>query len=329
MSDAPAWLVPEALDGERVDRAVALLTGLSRAHVSAAVQAGQVRVTGRAVRARGRRVRTGERLEVDREALVAPADATPAGDRTVVVPVVYEDAAVIVVDKPAGLVVHPGAGHKEGTLVHGLLARYPELASMDDPTRPGIVHRLDRGTSGLLVVARIEEARERLVAQLAARTVERGYTTLVWGTVEADEGLVDAPLGRADADPTRVAVQTGGRPARTRYEVRSRLVSPDGTGVTLLSCRLETGRTHQIRVHLASIGHPVVGDDRYGPRRSERRDRWTGLTAGRPFLHAGSLAFDHPISNRRLCFMSPLPADLEACLSRLSSPSALRNPALA
>ncbi|MBO0730170.1 MAG: RluA family pseudouridine synthase, partial [Acidimicrobiaceae bacterium] len=245
-----SWTVPAALDGERVDRAVALLTGLSRASVSSAVDAGQVRLGGSAVRARGRRVHAGEHLELDGGALEAP-DSEPAADQRVPVAVVYEDAQVIVVDKPAGLVVHPGAGHRDGTLVNGLLARYPDLANVGEADRPGVVHRLDRGTSGLLVVARTEAARRSLVRQLAARSVERRYTTLVWGAVTADEGLVDAPLGRADADPTRVAVRAGGRPARTRYRVVSRFLAPGGQEVSLLECRLETGRTHQIRVHLA------------------------------------------------------------------------------
>jgi 23S rRNA pseudouridine1911/1915/1917 synthase len=223
------------------------------------------------------------------------------------VPVVWHDDQVIVVDKPAGLVVHPGAGHPEATLVHGLLARFPDLAELGGD-RPGIVHRLDKGTSGLMVVARTADAQASLTRQLASRRMTREYVTLVAGNLESDAGLIDAPLGRSDADPTRIRVQSGGRDARTRYEVESRFERP--IVATLLKCRLETGRTHQIRVHLASIGHPVVGDGRY------RGPRLEPLT--RPFLHAAALAFDHPGSGERVDFLSPLPEDLRSVLATIS-----------
>jgi len=210
---------------------------------------------------------------------------------------------VIVVDKPAGVVVHPGAGQRSGTLVQGLLARFPELADVGDPARPGIVHRLDKGTSGLLVVARTPPAHASLVAQLASRAVDRRYLALVWGRMEAGRGVVDGPVGRSSADPTRMAVSARGRPARTRYEVVQRFREP--IELTLVECRLETGRTHQIRVHLAAIEHPVVGDARYGRGRPP-------FAMSRPFLHAARLAFDHPADGRRCQFHSPLPADLES-----------------
>jgi 23S rRNA pseudouridine1911/1915/1917 synthase len=203
------------------------------------------------------------------------------------------------------VVVHPGHGHATGTLVHGLLATFPDLAGMGeatDPARPGIVHRLDRGTSGLLVVARTPDAYRSLVAQLTDRSVERRYTALVYGHVEEEQGVVDAPIGRSGNDPTRMAVTADGRPARTRYRVSRRLelASP----VTLLDVRLETGRTHQIRVHLAAIGHPVVDDQRYA------KGRMLSGGPGRPFLHASSLAFDHPASGVRATWTSPLPEEL-------------------
>jgi 23S rRNA pseudouridine1911/1915/1917 synthase len=165
------------------------------------------------------------------------------------------------------------------------------------------------------MVARTDRARESLVAQLAARTVERQYTTLVWGRVAADEGVVDAPLGRSDADPTRVAVRADGRGARTQYLVEGRYERPAVT--SLLRCRLETGRTHQIRVHLASIGHPVVGDDRYGRRRRQPGDAWPLLPPDRPFLHAGVVGFDHPVTGERLRFVALLPPDLTPTLDAL------------
>jgi 23S rRNA pseudouridine1911/1915/1917 synthase len=186
-------------------------------------------------------------------------------------------------------------------MVQGLLARYPDLAGVGDPDRPGIVHRLDAGTSGLLVVARTTEAYDSLVAQLSARDVTRQYRALVLGSVEANAGEIDAPIGQADGDPTRMAVANAGREARTRYEVLGRYREP--VPVTELSCRLETGRTHQIRVHLAAIGHPVVGDSRYGGARP-------ALAIDRPFLHAERLAFRHPVTGEVVAFESPLPADL-------------------
>ena len=315
MMEAP---VGATLDGERVDRAVALLCGLPRAEVATLVCSGAVRLDGRAVLVRGRRVREGQLLTVDLPE-VAPAGARVEGDPSVSVDVVYEDRDLIVVDKPAGLVVHPGAGNPTGTLVQGLLARYPELAELadgegDDARRPGIVHRLDKGTSGLLIVARSRRARASLVADLAAHRVERTYLALVVGSVAADEGTVDAPLGRSLRDPTRISVQSGGREARTHYRVEARFAEPELS--SLLECRLETGRTHQIRVHLAAIDHPVVGDGRYGGRRNSSVGAL--LPPDRPWLHARALAFGHPVSGQRIELSSPVPADLEAVLRNLS-----------
>ena len=292
--------VPAALDGERLDRVVSLLWGLARAEAAELVAAGDVRVEGRPARVRSRRLASGEVVEVH---LPERSDAPSlVPDPGVAVPVVAVDDHVIVVDKPAGLVVHPGAGHSSGTLVHGLLARWPEIADVGDPSRPGIVHRLDAGTSGLLVVARTAVAHASLVAQLAARTVERRYVALAWGRVEAPAGLVDAPVGRAGRDRTQMAVSAAGRDARTRYRVVGRYEEP--AAVTLLECWLETGRTHQIRVHLAAIGHPVVGDTRYGGARP-------ALPVDRPLLHAFQLGFDHPATGAPQRYTSPLPPDLE------------------
>jgi 23S rRNA pseudouridine1911/1915/1917 synthase len=314
------WVIPAALDGERVDRAVALLTGYTRQAVADLVTAGRVRLSGRPVTARSRKVRTGDVLSADVVAATSVADTDLEPDPEVAFGVVYEDADIVVVDKPAGLVVHPGNGNRTGTLVAGLLARYPDVAAMSDlegaQHRPGIVHRLDKGTSGLLVVARTLPARSALVAALAAHRVERRYATLVTGAVEADEGLIDAPLGRSDKDPTAMAVRMGGRRARTRYRVETRYHEP--FAATGLVCELETGRTHQIRVHLAAIGHPVVNDDRYDgtPPHAVKPDRI--LPAGRPWLHAAELAFDHPVTGVRLELTSPLPPDLEGSLAGFS-----------
>ena len=301
--------MPAALDGQRLDRVVALATGLTRAVVADLVASGAVRVNATVVTKPGRKVAAGELVEAD--VPETEADAPCAPDPSVAVPVVHADDDVIVVDKPAGLVVHPGAGHHTGTVVQGLLATYPELAGVGDPARPGVVHRLDRGTSGLLVVARSPRAYTSRVTQLAERRASRTYTALVWGHLDAPAGVIDAPIGRGQRDRTKMAVSVAGREARTRYEVRRTYTDP--VAVALLDCALETGRTHQIRVHLAAVGHPIVGDDRYRgarkglPRRLER-----------PFLHARELAFDHPANGARVRFTSALPPELDALLQELA-----------
>jgi 23S rRNA pseudouridine1911/1915/1917 synthase len=299
-------VVPPALAGERVDRVVSMLTGRSRSEVADLVSAGEVLLDGRPVPNRSLRVSEGQVLEV---ALAAPTTVPELlADPAVELVVVHEDEALLVVDKPAGLVVHPGAGQPTGTLVHGLLARYPDLAAVGEPHRPGIVHRLDKGTSGLMVVARTSAAYERLVDDLAGRRVERRYDTLVWGEVRAPSGLIDAPIGRSARDPARMTVTEQGKSARTRYELRS--VHDRPVVVSRLSCSLETGRTHQIRVHLRSIGHPVVGDATYGGARQS-------LPLARPFLHAAELALTHPLTGAELRWTSDLPADLVAVLDQL------------
>jgi 23S rRNA pseudouridine1911/1915/1917 synthase len=301
-------VVPRALDGQRLDRVVALVAACSRAEAAALVDEGAVAVGGRRVTARSHRVSEGDVLDLTLpEASAGDGDLAP--DPGVGIDVVYEDADLVVVDKPAGLVVHPGAGQPSGTLVHGLLARYPEIRAAGQPDRPGIVHRLDKDTSGLLLVARSPAAYDALVAMLAAREVDRRYRALAWGTLGASTGLVDAPIARSARDRTRMAVSVRGKEARTRYEVVRSYHEP--VAVTELVCRLETGRTHQIRVHLASIGHPVVGDARYGGARQS-------LPTPRLVLHAEQLALDHPVTGEPLSFESPLPADLASVLASLT-----------
>ena len=300
--------VPTLLDGVRVDRAVSMLTGCTRSASDALIGAGAVRVDGVAVAKGSQLLEAGQRLEAT---LAASDPDALAAEPDVVFDVVVEDPAFLVVDKPAGLVVHPGAGQRTGTLAAGLLARYPGLATLGAldgaaPHRPGIVHRLDKGTSGLLVVARTPEAYASLSAQLKARSMERRYVALVEGDVADETGVVDAPIGRSQRTPTKMAVRAGGRPARTAYRVLEHREPPPRT---LLELRLESGRTHQIRVHLAAIGRPVVNDPRYGQHREPR------LAQGRVFLHAASLGFDHPVSGERVLVTSPLPADLAALLA--------------
>ena len=307
-------VVPASLEGVRVDKAVALVAGISRSSVNSLVEDGRVQIDGTAVRSRHTVLRTGQQLRVDRR----PDPLRPGleGDPTVAFGVVHVDPDVIVVDKPAGLVVHPGAGHRSGTLAHALVARFPELRRVadelgTDPDRPGIVHRLDRGTSGLMVVARTPSAYRSLVAQLGERRMARSYRVLVLGTVEGDSGVVDAPVGRSAGAPTRMAVSRRGKEARTRYLVERRFSRPAPS--TLMTAALETGRTHQIRVHLSAIGHPVVGDDAYGRGRT-----LPGAVISRPFLHAYQLAFDHPATGERVAWTSALPDDLRRQLDAVS-----------
>ena len=301
--------VPALLVGMRVDRAVAMMANVSRSVASELVAAGRVLVDGVPVPAGRTGLPEGAQLTV---LLPDPDDPLVAAEPEVRFAVVHADDQVAVVDKPAGLVVHPGAGHVRGTLVGGLLASFPELGELVEagvcpPERPGIVHRLDKGTSGLMVVARTAAAYGSLVDQLATRTMERRYVALVTGTLADDRGEVEAPIGRSARTPTKMAVTAGGKPARTSYTVLERMESS-----TLVALALQTGRTHQIRVHMAAIGHPVVGDARYGVPDRE-------LGSGRFFLHAGTLAFVHPGSGTRVEFSSALPEDLTTYLERSRS----------
>jgi 23S rRNA pseudouridine1911/1915/1917 synthase len=286
------------------------LANVSRTVAAGLIVSGRVLVNGVAVTVGRNALKDGATLTI---ALPGPGGNEVEAEAGVQFRVVYADEEVAVVDKPAGLVVHPGAGHKEGTLVGGLLARFPDLAALVDAgvcpgDRPGIVHRLDKGTSGLLAVARTESAYHALVRQLSARTMERRYLALVEGAVVDDRGEIDAPIGRSTRTPTKMAVSASGRSARTGFTVLERRTSPRPT--TLVELSLQSGRTHQIRVHMAAIGHPVVGDARYGaPEKA--------LGSGRFFLHAFRLAFDHPGSGERQEFAAPLPADLESFLGGL------------
>ncbi len=302
MTTGQSFLLAVAPDhiGERLDRFLAAaLPQFTRAYLQTRIGRADVLVDGRARKA-SFRLRGGEQI-----AVVVPDEPS----RTTLVPepmtlaILYEDADVIVVDKPAGLVVHPGAGNWTGTLVHGILAHAPEVRT-NDTVRPGIVHRLDKETSGVLIVAKHDMARECLARQLRERTAHKEYTALVYGIVPRDL-TIEAPIGRDPVHRTRMAVVSNGREATSIMHVVERL-----PGYTLLSVDLRTGRTHQIRVHCAYIGHPVAGDTRYAPRQTPPR----GLT--RQFLHAALLEITLPNGGRRT-FVSPLPDDLAVVLDRL------------
>ncbi len=300
--------IPPALAGERLDRIVALITDASRSDAAALVTAGGVHVDGMVMTVGKQRLQLGQVIDLDETKL--PTTDPPRADPAVEYTVIYDDEHVIVVDKPGGLVVHPGAGNPSGTLVNGLLARYPEIAGIGESHRPGIVHRLDIGTSGLMVVSRSVRAYHSLVYALARRDVTRMYRTMVWGHPANPTGVIDAPIGRDHRDPTRMGVVVDGRSARTRYRVLAAHRTP--ADASTLECGLESGRTHQIRVHLAAIGHPVVGDGTYGGIRH-------GIITPRPFLHAAELAFAHPCSGEAMSFSAPLPDDLAAVEAQLTT----------
>ena len=292
--------------GERLDVAVARLCDVSRAQARRLIDEGLVSNAAGARRKPGERLAGGERLVVR---LPPPAPAAPQPE-AIPLTILYEDAHLLVVDKPAGMPVHPGPGHAGRTLVNALLAHCPDLPGIGGVQRPGIVHRLDKDTSGLVVVAKTERAHNGLAAQLKGRQMKKTYLALVEGRVAPPEALIDAPLGRDPNNRRRMMVrpspgsgQAGGREAQTAYRLRAYL-----DGYSFVEASPVTGRTHQIRVHLASIGHPVVGDAVYG--------RPSKLVT-RQFLHAWRLGFRHPIDGRELSFEAPLPADLEAALAGL------------
>ncbi len=299
--------VAEDEAGQRLDVVLATRLEVSRSHAVSRIGGGAVTVDG-APAAKQQRLRAGQRVEV------APEDEAEPVAAPELPPVRYRDEHLLVVAKPPGLVVHPGAGHAGDTLVDALQAAGIPLAEVGDEVRPGIVHRLDRDTSGLLVVASSEAAHRGLVAQLAERQVTRRYVTLTVGVPDRTRGRVEGPIGRDPNDRTRFAVVASGRPAVTRYQVLASGSAPldPPHPVSLLRCQLETGRTHQIRVHLTALGHPVVGDPVYGPRRAIAR----ALGAARPMLHAAELGFRHPVTGEEVAVQEPLPADLREVCAR-------------
>jgi len=305
--------VPEDSDGLRLDRfLVSVLPQLSRSQIQRLIKEGRVTVAGREARA-NQPVKRGQTVTVD---VPEPTDPTPEAE-ALDLPILYQDADLAVIDKPAGMVVHPAAGHASGTLVNALLHHVNDLSGIGGEKRPGIVHRLDRGTSGLMVVAKNDAAHEALSRQFHDREVEKEYTALVWGEVMAGR-RIDAPIGRDPSNRKKMS----SAPARIRRsrEAVTRIVGAEHFGrvLTLARVAIHTGRTHQIRVHLSAIGHPVVGDSLYGGvHRRVPGDLRAVTHLERPFLHASKLVFTHPSDGRRMTFTSDLPDDLARVLDEL------------
>jgi 23S rRNA pseudouridine1911/1915/1917 synthase len=306
-------VVPDESDGVRLDRfLVSVLPQHSRSQIQRLIKDGRVTVAGREARA-NQPVKRGQAVAVD---IPEPVDPVPQPE-ALELPIVYQDSHLVVVDKPAGMVVHPAAGHASGTLVNALLHHVDDLSGIGGEKRPGIVHRLDRGTSGLMVVAKNDAAHEELSRQFHDREVEKEYTALVWGEVMAGR-RIDAPIGR---DPSnRKKMSSASARVRRSREAVTRIVGAEHFGrvLTLARIAIHTGRTHQIRVHLSTIGHPVVGDSLYGGvHRRVPGDLRAVTHLDRPFLHASKLVFTHPDDGRRMTFTSDLPDDLARVLDDL------------
>lgn len=300
--------VPAALDGERIDRIVSIIADISRSDATALIADGGTEVDGTVVSSGKPRLKEGQVVVVDLDKI--PVDELPGPDPTVVLDVVHVDDDIIVINKSAGMVVHPASSHGTGTVVNGILALYPEVATVGQPARPGIVHRLDSGTTGMMVVARSQRAYDSLVEALTEHEVGREYIALTWGHFDSPTATVDAAIGRHPRDPMKMAVVNSGKWARTHLQVVETFNEP--ANLSLVQCTLETGRTHQIRVHLAAVGHPVVGDSMYGGAKS-------ALKASRPMLHARRLTLIHPGTGDEMTFEASPPADMTEVISRCST----------
>jgi 23S rRNA pseudouridine1911/1915/1917 synthase len=302
-------MVPADVEGTRLDLFLAsVLPEHSRSQIQRLIKEGRIRVEGREAKP-NHSVRAGQSVTVD---VPEPVEATPRAE-ALPLPILYQDSDLIVVDKPAGMVVHPAAGHSSGTLVNALLHHVDDLSGIGGEKRPGIVHRLDRGTSGLMVVAKHDAAHEELSRQFREREVEKEYYALVWGEVQAGR-RIDAPIGRDPGNRKKMSA----RARRSREAVTRILRAERLKALTLIQVAIHTGRTHQIRVHLSAIGHPIVGDPLYGGvHRRVPGDIRAVTHLDRPFLHAARLAFTHPRDGRRMAFASELPPDLQRVLDEL------------
>lgn len=294
-----------AADGRRLDVALAESSGLTRSRVAALMAEGHCTVDGQEERKAGAKPRPGQQVVLT---IPAPKPAAPQAEN-IPLTILYEDSDLAVVVKPCGMVVHPAAGNEDGTLVNALLYHLDTLGGIGGELRPGIVHRLDKDTSGLLLVAKNDAAQLELSRQLAEREMEKHYRALVEGVLKEDSGFIDAPIARHRTDRKRMAVDPAGRPSQTEWRVLAR-----GRAATLLDVHILTGRTHQIRVHMKHIGHPVCGDPIYGLK--------SGVRVPRLMLHAYSLSFTHPSTHERLTFTAPLPEAFEAGLKAAGIASA-------
>ena len=339
MSNQVSIEVPASLEGERLDRSLALLLSVSRSQASKLIAEGSVQHKSKILTAPATRLKSGATLRIDAEAL-ENLQPKLAADPDVPVEIVHEDPDLLVLEKAPNVVVHPGSGNATGTLVAGLLARFPEIAEVGEPDRPGIVHRLDKGTSGLMAVARTTKAYESLVEMFSEHKIQREYLAICHGVPQNAQGTIDAPIGRSIRRPTEMAITADGRDAITHYEVIERLAD-----AALIKCQLETGRTHQIRVHLAAIGHPLLGDTTYSKKSPSKnqpknlpQDPPDNLSQNptqnlpqhphqnlpeniyltRPALHSSHLALTHPTTSQPLSFSSSLPTDLAQLLNQLS-----------
>ncbi|MDA8197624.1 MAG: RluA family pseudouridine synthase [Actinomycetota bacterium] len=294
--------VPNSMDQVRLDRIISTYTSSSRSVVERAIDDGEVSLNGKVVNHKSQRVNEGDLISVKRELLVEAISHEVKGEGGISFGVIYEDDDILVIDKPAELVVHPGVKNSTGTLINGIVGRFPEVAEVGNPLRPGVVHRIDKGTSGLLVIARSQVAYDSLSRQMAEHSSRRRYIALVSGSLTPDSAVIDGPIAKSLRQIGLMRIAPSGKPSRTRYQklgegyFRSELVSS-------ASFELETGRTHQIRVHISNYGYPIVGDVAYG----------SSFDLGeRVFLHAFALELDHPITGERIEFHAPLPPDLVA-----------------
>jgi 23S rRNA pseudouridine1911/1915/1917 synthase len=299
--------------GKRLDVLIAAkVSDYSRSHIAGLIVNGKIQVDG-VVKKPGYRVNAGDEIQV-----VLPLPESVSFDpEPIEIDIIYEDEDLIIIDKPAGFVVHPAPGHHTGTLVHALLYRYPALSTLGEDFRSGIVHRLDKNTSGLLIVAKNPSAHEKLTAQFKSRKIRKTYRALVWGEMKADSGVISLPVGRHPVDRKRMSTHSRkARSAETWWKVRERF-----DGLTLLELDLKTGRTHQIRVHCAAIHHPIVGDPVYGGRQVRKNaSKAVALivrTAGRQMLHAWRLEFSHPVSHKAVSYEAPLPQDMAELIKKL------------
>ncbi|ARF15260.1 MULTISPECIES: RluA family pseudouridine synthase [Sporosarcina] len=294
--------ITEELTGSRIDKALATLQpDWSRTQIQQWVKEEHIKVNNSVVK-QNYKVKTDDQVTVEQPAM----EEYDVEAENLNLEIVYEDQDVLVVNKPVGMVVHPSAGHVSGTLVNGLMYQVTDLSGINGIMRPGIVHRIDKDTSGLLMVAKNDKAHVSLVNQLVAKSVNRVYTALVHGHIPHDNGTIDAPIGRDKRDRQRMAVVDEGKNAVTHFKVLERFGA-----YTLVECRLETGRTHQIRVHMKYIGYPLVGDPKYGQRKT--------IDFGGQVLHAGTIGFDHPTTDEYMEFTAPLPENFQQLLNELRS----------